>query len=52
MNKHESSIWYLFKEQFTSEWARKQSPTTLLPMRTFLLGLLAVINQRLEQFDR
>lgn len=52
MNKHESSIWYLFTEQFTSEWARKQNPVTLLPMRTFLSGLLAVIDRRLEQFDR
>lgn len=51
MTKHESSIWFLFKECFTFEWINKKCPNTLLDMRKKLKELLDEIDKRLEMFD-
>jgi len=51
MTKHESSIWFLFKESFTLEWINKKCPNTLLDMRKKLKELLDEIDKRLEMFD-
>lgn len=51
MNKHEASIWYLFKECFNFDWVAKQCPATLFALRDFLYPLLKEVDKRLEQFD-
>lgn len=51
MTKHESSIWYLFKECFNLHWVSRQAPGTLLEMKKYITVLLETINKRLEQFD-
>ena len=51
MTKHESSIWFLFKECFTEEWVKGKSPCTLLGIGEKLQSLLFTIDKRLEQFE-
>ena len=51
MTKHESYIWYLFKECFNLDWVSKQGSGTLLGIYNFLSPLLKAIEQRLKQFD-
>lgn len=51
MTKHESSIWFLFKECFTEDWVKRSSALTLLGIRNVLKPLLSVIEERLRQFD-
>ena len=51
MTKHESIIWFLFKEFFSLEWINKKCPNTLLDMRKKLKELLDEIEKRLEMFD-
>lgn len=51
ITKHESSIWFLFKECFTIEWINKMCPNTLLCMKKKLKELLEEIDRRLKRFE-
>ena len=51
MNKHQSCIYYLFKECFSEETIRKFHCTQLIDFRKFLKGLLEITEDELEKYD-
>ena len=51
MNKHQSCIYYLFKECFTEEVIRKFCCTQLIAFRKFLKGLLDIVEEELESMN-
>ena len=51
MNKHESCIYYLFKETFTEDWFSNVSLGTLVTFRELLQKLLDACNRNYEMFQ-
>ena len=52
MNKHESCIYYLFKECFNNtEWCKHTNYPTLLGMKNMLIELLEKIDREMNRYE-
>ena len=52
MTKHESCIYYLFKECFDNEaWLQRTNYPTLLGVKKMLVKLLEKINEQMERYE-
>lgn len=51
MNKHQSCIYYLFKECFDEETIKRFGCGQLIDFRKFLKNLLEITERELEKYD-
>ena len=51
MNKHESCVYYLFKETFTNGWVKTANYSTLIGFAKYLEELLAKCKEEIKVYE-